>query len=1228
MAEKSLAKARGFVVDEAGRPAAGVPVAGSVELADGRTEPLGVLASDTAGYVSFDLARAGNGAAPVRVHLTPVGDVAPALTFDLENKAPEAPFVLRVPAHDGPEGECGCGTRPDLPAVQSPDPVDWELSPGSFVTPRTITLGEPGCSVPVRSVLPTRRIGFVQIVRTPTAATDGGFEVSGGKSGRGVGEPAGIPGTSGTGSPPPGAPTDLSLLISPFEQVADAARPHWRPCEIVEYEQCWEDVGETLGNILYSLPLAPCESVNLAIIEASRSDQAARNDSVTGEEHLDHTLFRDRVIEETVDGTLRERQGGWSLMGGMAGSYSGSWANVGTFSAVHSLGGAVSHSWGNRKAHAESTQELHDGTVQATDVVRSLYSTVVVQASQTEQHRVETRTIRNHNHCHALTVQYYEVLRRVRLTTRYTRTRVGVLVPYKYLAFSKPYSVVEEKDDQMGKKYGVVPPPETDDLRLINRLRPQLEGSLLRRALEPNFEAVRRLLFFERVAVSIPPPDRPKGDYDLRTLIVKLTRGQFGTGSSAISLKLRLTEATGDGQRSVNYAAFDFVPGQYVKDSRDPVEVVLASSALTGDLTDEEDTAPVGPWTLRLRSALRRKLLAEFEIHWTDPPDIDTQRHDFTLRGLEVRTPTPDGEEVLVAVDLPEPGYTFQRTGAKSFPVAAPTTADPKTGDPKTTDPKTEQIKAAEQAAAQRRLDEALAWELIEHLHDHRDYYSQQLVAVKDSTWFAEALDRACGTSAALRERIDGLPVAVSGQFLAFPVNAAAPATSGNGSTIVRTDIVALPTRGVLAEAQLGSCNSCEKRDATRFWDWQESPCEDPPTITDISPGFKGKPPDLKPTELPQAVVQITQPPAAPDPAGLAALITLLGKGDSFRDMSGLVPLQQLLSGLASGAIDLAKAQTMARQVQQGATGKTGTTGTSGAGRAMPSESSADGQYDKLNMIKYAKEEGLYGPDQAADSTAGVLGGTMIPEGEGGSPAFEEADADLGHAKDWTDLICFQPPAAVLDALRPRDMSWQRLDLALGRLINLDNYQVRIQRMPVINGVRLDARGLVREYRRGLTGKNPLLVDGKAATFEPYESADGPRWLSDNPVGAVVYITIPWDDGAVVVSRADELSWTFSTVRTDRSGGHPISGNRQFGVRRSGDEHVLYARGADRPSGLHTSTLSGTTFAGGERLWLSLQQRVAAWINSHDGQATVGLADSERYSWVMVNALAKCPQQA
>ncbi len=45
---------------------------------------------------------------------------------------------------------------------------------------------------------------------------------------------------------------------------------------------------------------------------------------------------------------------------------------------------------------------------------------------------------------------------------------------------------------------------------------------------------------------------------------------------------------------------------------------------------------------------------------------------------------------------------------------------------------------------------------------------------------------------------------------------------------------ITLPARGVLGEAVLGSCNSSEKIDLTRFWNWQDSPADAATDLTAV----------------------------------------------------------------------------------------------------------------------------------------------------------------------------------------------------------------------------------------------------------------------------------------------------------------------------------------------------------------------------------------------------------
>ena len=100
------------------------------------------------------------------------------------------------------------------------------------------------------------------------------------------------------------------------EYLPAPASPAVKFGEVLEYRQRWYALGHSLGEIKYSLPLAPGESTQLAVIEWGRQDTISRFDEVKGQEFLSHLQRRDRSIDESVDAGLKETQGGWSFMHG------------------------------------------------------------------------------------------------------------------------------------------------------------------------------------------------------------------------------------------------------------------------------------------------------------------------------------------------------------------------------------------------------------------------------------------------------------------------------------------------------------------------------------------------------------------------------------------------------------------------------------------------------------------------------------------------------------------------------------------------------------------------------------------------------------------------------------------------------------------------------------------------------------------------------------------------
>jgi hypothetical protein len=296
--------------------------------------------------------------------------------------------------------------------------------------------------------------------------------------------------------------------------------------------------------------------------------------------------------------------------------------------------------------------------------------------------------------------------------------------------------------------------------------------------------------------------------------------------------------------------------------------------------------------------------------------------------------------------------------------------------------------------------DECCEHRLLGHLNSNLGFYNRAIWLLQDPLERRLLLDAALAGYPKLRDGLQDRPVAVDGNYVAYawndpdaiwqpyatyPVGAqvtfaglaylcveqhqARPGLEPPGSPQLwqladetpeaLETIMSLPTRGVFAEAQLGHCNACEVRDVSRFWQWEQSPCEQPPQISGITPGPRGQPETPQPTPLPAPVVQIAQAPAEPDPVGLAAALKLLGTPNIFRDMSGLSETSKLLDALASGAVSLAQARQMASQAKQELAKAASGSGTApGAGGATRPQSAPD-LYDKLQVVKAARDQGL-----------------------------------------------------------------------------------------------------------------------------------------------------------------------------------------------------------------------------------------------------------------------------
>ena len=208
---------------------------------------------------------------------------------------------------------------------------------------------------------------------------------------------------------------------------------------LLTLKQVWRADGYSLGDLLYSLPLAPGQKKQLATIDWDRRETAARQATRQANESLDAVLVHDRDVSDIINSALTEHDRGES-----SASVSAVGGGIGGFIGPVVFGGGAASSSASSTAHAHNARDVtasalnqaQDRTSQAANSVRSQRITVVQSARQGESMRVQTDVVANHNHCHAITMEYFEVLRHFQVSVELADVQECLFVPLAISPFT------------------------------------------------------------------------------------------------------------------------------------------------------------------------------------------------------------------------------------------------------------------------------------------------------------------------------------------------------------------------------------------------------------------------------------------------------------------------------------------------------------------------------------------------------------------------------------------------------------------------------------------------------------------------------------------------------------------------------------------------------------------------------------------------------------------------
>ena len=717
---------------------------------------------------------------------------------------------------------------------------------------------------------------------------------------------------------------------------------------LLHFKQEWISDGYSLGDLVYSLPLAPGQKKQIVVLDWEARAAATRTEALDYRESLANNLSRDRDVNEIVRGALDE-----STRGGSVARTSSFGAGLGIGGIGPGFGGLLGVAGGSSKASSSawqdsartttlsSAQSLRDRTSQAASSVRSQRGTVVETAIEGEQFSVQTEVVANYNHCHSLTIQYFEVLRHLRVEQRLSGVQECLFVPLMLSPF---------------------------DFQKILRWRESLEPALpggfftrlfgAHRGLRAGFDAIERI---ENDYEGSDLPEKRYADEDIEHLEGDL-QIEFRIGPPT---DIAAAESREDLRLALSRLTF-LIPGllrhldaflEADMEARHELFMEHVAPELAAALVENLRVYAVRgggrvrlPLDATLTSRFRpnRSLYVSLRQEGALPSGLQRTRIAAIELSKASEITLSDGS--TLSERMPVTSSVVVRSGSLRYRTKYASghlfrdshIADDLIGYGAGTDRVRVATPLSRQELRNPRYDDLeKANALQDHLNDNLERYHQAIwirmsperrfmfldgIQVTD---YSERARYPAGVVRSVASVVENKVVGVVGNSLVMPVAPGFrldPSTRGEEidllslyrpPTPMEPIRLSLPTKGVFAEAVMGRCNACERIQEDRFWRWGDEPIPDQPTsILPVSTEERrGELPDATPTPFPTPIINLQNAPAAPDLQGFAAAAQILGNPGLFRDITGLTENQRnAINALQSS---LSAAQNFGNQAAQ-----------------------------------------------------------------------------------------------------------------------------------------------------------------------------------------------------------------------------------------------------------------------------------------------------------------------
>jgi len=704
--------------------------------------------------------------------------------------------------------------------------------------------------------------------------------------------------------------------VSSFETVAMAGTLGLG--YVVRMSQLWTPKGLTLGNLVYSLPLAPGEQQRVAVFERRDTSSVFETESLSAEEQQRFSQLTDASTDAIFTSAFNESaRGGSSFQ-----TEADSWAAGGSIIIFSAGGGGssssgTSSSWlqGHRDFTSRATEDVHTSLQRNAAASRRLFRTGMRLATASESADVTTKVITNHNKTRALTVQYWEVQRLYQISTHVNGVELVCLVPLEVVRFLPP-----------GQILNLVNPAVVDDRNEILTRYGQIlkHADILERRLPRRYQ--QGLTLIRQFAADPTATFSPAGNAVQDVIHMEVT------GTFLPFEEISVSAVTRRGTRIGPVRLTGTVP-EVPEVQGDPANSFPTQDALTAYLRGRRngDAGTTLQGDLAVPPALARNDVIGFEI------SRRFQQFDYDLvnpavqalsslqaLGFNIPMPSAPPDHMISGTVRLTPQKLEQELGgpfiwnvnARIHAVGSSVEESYvqnylDMGARHQLPPGSFPIPALQLAPVLRYSQLLEIEQMLQHVVRNTTTYSKavwQSLTPEERVIMLEGFTIGVPAGGVVDEsqtvpllncvenRVLGfygnsmiMPFMIP-QRLADEMNITSGAIQDTLTKFHQTgfsppvSLVALPTRGVLGEAVLGHCVSAEKIDLTRFWNWSDSPGDAAPEISPVT----------LPTTQPSLTAGLTGPTAL---TGIPAMIQNINANPTVPGADG-----ELLAALAKAA--------------------------------------------------------------------------------------------------------------------------------------------------------------------------------------------------------------------------------------------------------------------------------------------------------------------------------------